>query len=181
MAFLRGVRRSPKPSVNAVTDSISRDVFAYEMILIRHMEQDSMLWQTPALAITGQAFLLTLAFDGGIHGGGRAAAALLGVFIAVMSMQLMAKHRYLSRLDEQELRRLERVLGLPQIAKRKWVDENGTPRPEPVQGFWLSKSSYTIWLWGLGLFLLVNASALVALLVSLVGELLVGLESFLPS
>ena len=54
-------RRHP----DSLADSrLTRQLFAYEMLAERRNQQDSMLWQAPALALTAQAFLLTIALGG---------------------------------------------------------------------------------------------------------------------
>ena len=61
-------RRHP----DSLADSrLTRQLFAYEMLAERRNQQDSMLWQAPALALTAQAFLLTIALGGNavsLHG-----------------------------------------------------------------------------------------------------------------
>jgi hypothetical protein len=84
---------SPTPaegSDNAADGKLARQLFAYEMLAARRNQQDSMLWQAPALALTAQAFLLTIALGGNAASVfARALAAGLGLVVACMSMQLM--------------------------------------------------------------------------------------------
>lgn len=135
------------------------DAFAYEMLLMRQLEQDSMLWQTPSLALTAQAFLLTIAFSPSTEPGPRILVAALGIVISLMAIQLMAKHNYLSRLDQAQLRHLEEPgrLNLPPITSRRWAEG-----PEAVHRSRLVKmSSYRVWQGGLCLIAGVNATVLV--------------------
>jgi len=139
----------------------SADIFAYEMITLRQLEQDSMMWQTPALAITGQAFLLTLSFTADVPLGGRIAAAVLGGFVAIMSLQLMAKHQFLRDVDAYELERLEGELHLPAITHRGWAKNDAGEHMliKPRRTWWTGASSYLLWRAGLWVFLGVNVLA----------------------
>ncbi len=110
------------------------------------MEKDALVWQTPALAVTAQAFLLTIGLDPDTARFARGIASVLGVVVAYMTCQLMAKHRYLRRLDEWKLRELEgdsRLSGLSTHAYGDAADEYaGATR--------LTKSkSYAVWQTGL--------------------------------
>jgi hypothetical protein len=146
-----------------------RDLFAYEMIALRNLDQDQMLWQTPTLALTAQAFLLTIALGADSSVLARYASASLGVVVAVISMQLMAKHRWCTELDHFEMRRLEEKLGLPAISSRAWAFGEANPtkwyRRRPQHAYVLSnprtslyrrRRSYVVWQVGIGLFGLAN-------------------------
>lgn len=65
------------------------------------------MWQTPALGLTAQAFLLTLALGGEISDLGRAVAAGLAAALAINTVQLMAKHRHHEVRDSKLLERIE--------------------------------------------------------------------------
>ena len=122
-------RRHP----DSLADSrLTRQLFAYEMLAERRNQQDSMLWQAPALALTAQAFLLTIALGGNaVSVFARALAAGLGLVVACMSMQLMAKHRHLTELDNAWLAAMEQEIGLAPIAVG--VD-NRSPRYKSRRG-----------------------------------------------
>lgn len=66
--------------------------FEYQILVQRSLSEHSEMWQTPSLAMTAEAFLLTIAADSEGSMGARLLACALGVLVAAMSMQLMAKH-----------------------------------------------------------------------------------------
>ena len=142
-------------------DEHAADLTLYETLLQRELSQNAMLWQTPALAITAQAFLITLAFTPTDPDAGRLAAAVLGSAVAAMSMQLMAKHRYLERKDRAQMARLEELLTLPQISAGAVI-----PRTKnlPTQTWFTNRSSYLVWQVGFILFLAANVLAVTLVL-----------------
>ena len=103
-----------------------------------------MLWQTPALAMTAQAFLLTIAYGNGSEIA-RIVTACLGVAVAFMSMQLMSKHRFLKRIDEHKAQDLEDELKLLGIATRSWAYRRGAYIQQiPRQNRWNNLPSYWV-------------------------------------
>jgi hypothetical protein len=126
------------------------------MLAARRNQQDSMFWQAPALALTAQAFLLTIALGGNVASVfARALAAGLGLVVACMSMQLMAKHRHLTELDNAWLAAMEQEIGLSPIAARG-VDAGVGPRRSLAR----RARSYVVWQVGLGLFALADITIL---------------------
>lgn len=65
----------------------------YPIIAERHVSHDNLLWQSPVVSLTAQAFLFTLAFDEDKSFLTRAPAAALVVLVAIASIHLMQKHR----------------------------------------------------------------------------------------
>jgi hypothetical protein len=151
-------RRHP----DSLADSrLTRQLFAYEMLAERRNQQDSMLWQAPALALTAQAFLLTIALGGNaVSVFARALAAGLGLVVACMSMQLMAKHRHLTELDNAWLAAMEQEIGLAPIAARDMG-----PGVGPRRSLARRARSYVVWEAGLALFALTNMAILLITLI----------------
>ena len=118
-----------------------------------------MLWQAPALALTAQAFLLTIALGGNAASFLRALAAGLGLVVACMSMQLMAKHRHPTELDNAWLAAMEQEIGLTPVAARG-VGAGVGPRRSLVR----RARSYVVWQVGLGLFALANMAILLVII-----------------
>ncbi len=83
--------------------------------------------------------------------------------LALMTMQLMAKHRYLLRLDRANMQEIEeRVEGLPNLV----LHHVGTDVDKAVHASWATKRpSVGIWQAGLLCFLLLNIAILVLALV----------------
>lgn len=116
------------------------ELAVYESISARQAAHNSLLWQTPALAMTAQAFLMTIAL-GEVPVASRLVASMLGVVIAALSIQLMKKHSESERRDTRILHSIELRHGM-------------RPAHERVSGeTWLTKlRSRTVWTVGLGLF-----------------------------
>jgi hypothetical protein len=136
---------------------------AYASVSARRTSFDTMMWQVPALATTAQAFLMTIALGADTARGSRVLAALLGMVLAVLAAQLMAKYRSLEKIDsrvaEQIERRvrLDRVLGLPPHASASVRADAGVRPP-----WWIRVSSYRLWLAGLLIFAMVDCLAALA-------------------
>jgi hypothetical protein len=139
-----------------------RDAFAYQMIMQRGLQTNSLLWQTPGLALTAQAFLLTVALGGDTVRPIRIVVSVLGLVIGIMSMQLMAKHHYYYELDQAELRRIETRLKLPPIAHRSQqiVDHARDVWALPF----VKVTSYIVWQSGIFLVALTNVVVLTLVL-----------------
>ncbi|MFG6445176.1 hypothetical protein ACFXQA_07855 [Microbacterium sp. P07] len=159
MSLLRRLRRPPAATPTAWSDQHAADVFAYEMLALRELEQDAMLWQTPALALAAQAFLLTIALNPEVTVWGQLIAASLGIVIAAVSMQLMAKHRQLAAIDRTLLAQLEVRLGIPAISSRRFAPRRGDEAPAST--WWRRLPSYVLWQFALGTFVIANAAAVV--------------------
>jgi hypothetical protein len=70
-------------------DKLARQFFAYEMLAERRNQQDSMLWQAHAWALTAQAFLVTIALGGGgVSVLSRALASGLDLVVAYVNATL---------------------------------------------------------------------------------------------
>jgi hypothetical protein len=82
------------------------EITAYEALSARCISHNELMWQTPVLAMTAIAFLLTIAL-GGEDDWKRALAAGLSATIAAISAQLMAKHSSSQLADSEALSRIE--------------------------------------------------------------------------
>lgn len=138
----------------------ARDVFAYEMLVQRQVEQDSMQWEAPSLALTAQAFLLTIALSPDTALLPRVLVNVLGIAISFLTIQLMAKHYYLSSLDQAQMQYLEMKLGLPKIATREWSRRAVRAVEQPRRKLLVRLRSSTVWRVGLILIAIINAAVL---------------------
>lgn len=141
---------------------------AYAVVTARRTAFDSMMWQVPTLAMTAQAFLLNVALGSGSARTSRVIAAVLGMALSAMSMQLMAKHRFLEVLDSQLSEKFERKLNIAgatgasphaRIATRAGSAYDDLP-------WWIRLSSYRLWLSGLLLFAVADGVSAVLAVVS---------------
>lgn len=126
------------------------------------------------LGLTAQAFLLTIALGAGSSRLARLIASALALVVALMSGQLMDKHRAVEEADSILLQRLERALrvesfagALPHAKPAELVTQLGRP-----WGAWRRASSYRIWRAGLFLF---GAAAVAIFMVALISPSLLEL------
>jgi hypothetical protein len=154
----------------------SDHVIVWQTLASRRAGYDAMMWQTPALGMTAQAFLFTLALNQDSTRWARLIASSLSLALSLMVVQLMAKHRRHEALDSWLLRKVEARLGLKSlvgvaphghpserppdhIQKVTSLLERCTPGPKK---FW-AMSSFELWMFGQYLF---AAAALLVLVTS---------------
>lgn len=174
----------------------SIDLFAYEMLTLRDVEKDALMWQAPSLALTAQAFLLTIALNPQSPVYAVLISSALGFVVAGLSMQLMARHRLLNLLDRAYLHYLESKTGLPHISTRSYFWHNGEyqvpawfKQDEATELRWPNRGaptrpsrpantkSYETWIKGLAVFAILNAAIF---LVALVLWLIPAIPTWLP-
>jgi hypothetical protein len=124
----------------------------YQMLAARRQNHDSMLWQTPVISLTAQAFLFTIAL-GGPTRAARVIAASLALATALASIQLLAKHRHFEVHYSELLRSVEENQSIPIIHDK----------PPPGHGM-AELSSYDVWQ---GVFWLFAGAALIAIVIAL--------------
>src|SRR5205807_717505 len=81
----------------------------------RRSSLDQMMWQVPALSLTAQSFLLTIALGHDTRWIARVMTALLGMIAAGAAIQLLLKHRYHELLYSHWLEKFEAAHDLPQL------------------------------------------------------------------
>ncbi|MFE3002219.1 hypothetical protein ACFXG4_45540 [Nocardia sp. NPDC059246] len=79
----------------------------YLAVADRHLQYETLLWQVPALSLTAQAFLFSIAMGAGNDPVARIASSLLALIVSIISIMLMASHRLAVRKDELWLERFE--------------------------------------------------------------------------
>jgi hypothetical protein len=65
----------------------------YPHVVNRRLQFDQMLWQTPTLALTGEAFLFSIALGNGISHLARVIASVLAFLVSWASLHTLAMHR----------------------------------------------------------------------------------------
>lgn len=160
------------------TFTTSDQVVVWQTLASKRASIDTMMWQTPALGMTAQAFLLTLALGPESSQWARLLSSFLSLALSIMVMQLMAKHRRHEMLDSLLLQRIEVSVGISRLLgtsphaspgqrpddDRQLVSQRlrrSLPGPAP---FW-SMSSYELWMIGLSLFAIVAFAIFVAALI----------------
>jgi len=79
----------------------------YKVLANRRQAQDALIWQTPALSLAAQAFLLTIILNPYSSVIARCFAAGLSLLTALACLQLMTKHRYFEEQDSKLLENFE--------------------------------------------------------------------------
>jgi hypothetical protein len=122
----------------------------YDVVASRRVATDGLLWQTPVLSLTAQAFLFAIALGPGSSLGARLVAAILAFVASIGSIQLMAKHRFHEVRDAELLEEYEKLRTGFQVI-------HGTAAENPGAAWYLKISSYRLWLCMLGVFALAAA------------------------
>ncbi len=157
-----GVLPAPAPQ-RAAVDRSDADLLLYEIVAHRRMQYDGMMWQVPALSLTAQAFLLTIAVGPDSSPVARVVSGLLSAVIALISVQLMTKHRRHESVDSRWLEKFERDRGLEPVhaPPRGRAEALGLRRAT-----WLERlSSFDVWRFGLVAFGVIALFAAVATLI----------------
>jgi hypothetical protein len=146
--------------------SDSDKVLVWSTLSARRTSYENMMWQTPGLGMTAQAFLLTLALGPDTTSVARLLASTLSIAISLMVVQLMAKHRRFEVLDTLALEQLEREMGFDLVvgrlphSKGRYASDHLVRADQitRVSNFWPRKfwkaSSFTIWTLGQLVFVL---------------------------
>ncbi|MTB73111.1 hypothetical protein GGG17_14295 [Arsenicicoccus sp. MKL-02] len=95
---------------------------AAQMMEARSLNHDLLLWQAPALAMTAQAFLFTIALGADVSRLARGISSCLAFIISCMSVLLMQRHYIYMRAERREIARLERVLGIDRPVVGGWYE-----------------------------------------------------------
>ena len=105
----------------------------YQVLAARRQSYDNMLWQTPVISLTAQAFLFTIALGTGAKVS-RLIAGCLALIAALASSQLLAKHRYFEIYYSRLLEDVESAR----------AEQPAHGRPPAAQGL-VGWSSYHVW------------------------------------
>jgi hypothetical protein len=116
------------------------ELAVYEVIAFRRMQYEAMMWQVPALSLTAQAFLLTIALGPDSKPMSRVVTGLLSAVVALVSVQLMLKHRRHELIDSKWLEKFEVDHGLDGCTRSqmpgppgcKWENHLGSCRNRPT-------------------------------------------------
>ncbi len=120
----------------------TRTTLAYKALRDKQLTHNSLLWQTPALGIAAQSFLLAIGFNSSLGFIERIISSLLAIVIGFAAFQLLVKHRYVEYESTRKLNEIENKYGL--------INVHGRLREATYKrdGFWffiINRSSYHIW------------------------------------
>jgi hypothetical protein len=134
------------------------DLAMYSVVAARRTQVDSTVWQVPAMSLTGQAFLLSIALASDTSRIARSLAATLAIVISVLSMQLMARLRRIEVtsagwLEAYEQRRFGHTV--------HGVTVRDGLKTTKAGGLLANFRSFRIWMFGLSAFGIVGTVILV--------------------
>jgi hypothetical protein len=118
----------------------------YQVVTARRLAANDRVWQSPGLALTAQAFLMTIGLGPGTGQLARIAAGSLSVIVSLMSIQLLLRHRRHDVVDAQWLEKFELAAG--------WESIHRPPTQDPRYGkvSFLRPDRYRSWpIWVVGL------------------------------
>ena len=94
----------------------------YQALASRRLQWDGLLWQTPVLALTGEAFLFSIALGAGISHFSRIVSSILALLVAGASLHTLASHRLAELTDSEMLRNFEAASQVQQVHGVSWRD-----------------------------------------------------------
>lgn len=156
-------------SERAGTQGSDIELAQYDLVAQRRNTTNALLWQSPGLSLTAQAFLFLIALDANAETASRAVAAGLALVVALASVQLLLKHRAYEGDDAEWLSQFERrhrYQGFVNVSRKRdlpakpsdsWVVEQG----RTLVHFIVMRPASVVWL---GLLLLFGAAAIYVLI-----------------
>ena len=92
----------------------------YAIVANRRQQWDTLLWQMPTMALTGEAFLFTISLGGSTSQAGRIVASILALVVAVASLHSLSAHRLSELADSQWLHEHELLRGAAEVHGVSW-------------------------------------------------------------
>jgi hypothetical protein len=142
----------------------------YTAVANRRTAFDTLMWQVPALGLTAQAFLLTLAYGASSSEAARLVASVLALAVAVAAIQTMRKHQANELTDARMLESIECTVGITVAGAHPHAKPEARAKAVENKEFekWsVRKRSFQLWVWSLRLF---AGAALVAGAIALSGS-----------
>lgn len=116
----------------------------YAILNNRRDSFNQLVWQTPVLSLTAQAFLFAIVFSKSEEPTYQLIASILGLITAIASVQLLAKHRAGEEQAAKDAEDMERGAGIPKLNARNPLSWNP---------WYVGQSSFRVWvllLWAFG-------------------------------
>jgi hypothetical protein len=83
------------------------DAEQYTHLVNRRMQWDQLVWQTPTMALTGEAFLFNICLANGVSHFARVVASTLALVVSIASLHTLAMHRTSELADARLIRQYE--------------------------------------------------------------------------
>lgn len=136
-----------KETINPIKDDLQMAL--YQVLSSRRLGYDSLMWQTPVLGLTAQAFLFNVALGPNSSRFARVIASVLALVTSLISIQLMVKHHHFENADSKFLQDIERKLHLPQYHGKP--EDRQSAHGKELRWF-VRVRAHTVWIGGLALF-----------------------------
>lgn len=94
----------------------------YTHLVNRRLQWDALVWQTPTLALTGEAFLFSISLGNGISHLARVIASLLAFLVSWASLHTLAMHRTNELADARLIHEYEREHQRSHVHGTHWRD-----------------------------------------------------------
>ena len=124
----------------------------YAAVTARRTQFDNLLWQVPALCLTAQAFLFTIALGPDTSRVARTVACTLAVVASFLTVHLMTRHRQAEITDAEWLSAQEQGLGIeahgPEWRRRRDATSSNAWVFSPLARL----AGYRTWAVGLSIF-----------------------------
>ena len=146
----------------------------YSIVANRRQQWDTLLWQVPTMALTGEAFLFTISLGAATSQTGRIVSSVLALIVAVASLHSLAAHRISELTDSVWLHEHEQDRGASEIHGRSWRDRRRRVVMEQLQSGSLTDRlvarshhfrSIQVWFWTM---LAISLTALLVLVLAIV-------------
>lgn len=105
-----------EPSEEHVLEGVEQ----YAIVASRRQQWDTLLWQMPTMALTGEAFLFTISLGGSTSQVGRIVASVLALVVAVASLHSLSAHRLSELTDSRWLHEHEIEHGAAEVHGLSW-------------------------------------------------------------
>lgn len=92
----------------------------YAIVASRRQQWDTLLWQMPTMALTGEAFLFTISLGGSTSQAGRIVASVLALVVAVASLHSLSAHRLSELTESRWLHEHELERGAVEVHGLSW-------------------------------------------------------------
>jgi len=141
----------------------------YAIVASRRQQWDTLLWQMPTMALTGEAFLFTISLGGATSQTGRIVASLLALVVAVSSLHSLSAHRLSELADSHWLHEYEIRRGAAEVHGVSWRERRMAVIREQLQSPKLTDRlvartyrfrSIEVWFWTMVLIALTATSVL---------------------
>jgi hypothetical protein len=155
-------------------DNVLEGLEQYSIVANRRQQWDTLLWQMPTMALTGEAFLFTISLGGTTSPTGRIVASALALLVAVAALHSLSAHRLSELTDARWLHEHEISSGASELHGLSWRERRTEMANEQLHSAKLTDRlvartfrfrSIEVWFWTMALILI---AALVVMAISII-------------